>query len=218
MTYGDYIKEKNKYGKMIKVLIVAVFAYLASSFLVETILLGILMLCIWMIPGMVIYSVLKESYDKKKLKDSTMNFPSDMEIKLIKRKNVKGYRTMNNEIYVIPLAFVFLILLIEISSTFQEKIMHLSVTVIILLSFYLLLRKLNKYQLILLDHAFIVHQTIATYDDIKKYQKIKLRSDNYIIELQVLDTYKSIVLCSEDMQVFEKALESHKSLLTNHVI
>lgn len=211
MTYGDYAKEREKYKKIIKIIIIIMGAYSIITLFKETIILGLLLMVVWLIPGLSIYSLLQKNYDKKKQEEMMLNFSHDMIIQPIKRKKLKGYNRYGNEFYIIPMVLLFGIIILESYSSFSIQIIHIGVIVFICLILFLITKQFSKYKLIFFEEGLIISQKLYKYDDIKKYQKIKMRNNHYILEIQAGKNYFSMVLSKEYIEMFELALLNNAS-------
>lgn len=210
MTYNQYINNKKKHHKIIFRLIVLFTAYFAITLLIKSLLLSVLFLVICLIPGLAIYNTLEDQIKKKKLKEDEMNFSSEEELILIKKKKSRGSKKQYSNYVLLPILLLVLIYTLEMTSSLKGQIMHISFTVIIFSLILLSNRIYKAYDLILFDQGIIINNDLLSYDELKKYQKIKLRNGHSILEIQMKDVYTSMVLSEDDIKTFEKALTKYK--------
>lgn len=208
MTYGEYIKDRKKYKNRLKVILVILGLYAVLAMTLDSMFLTLFFMIIFFIPSLSIYNNFIESQKKKKKYKSKADFPEDMPVQLIQKKNIRGNHYWGQDVMIFPIILLFFIFVVETSSNEMMNLVHLAVILTACVGMFILLIKQNRNRLIVFEKGLILNHKLFDYESIKKMQKIKLRNHHYILELQLDKTYFSMILSEENINFFEKTMAS----------
>lgn len=210
MVYRDYAKEKKRLETLIKWLVVAMVIYVVASLVSQSVILVFFLLAAWFIPCLAVYSVLKDKQAKEKEDKMKAVIDPDTLIERIETKKTKGQRLSKHDLILLTWFLIILLFLVDTDIKGLRQVYNIGLVSCLMLSLFVLLRKYFKEQVIFFDKGLIVNKQVYALEDLKKYQAIKLRRGDFILEMQVKEVYASLVLSPNDLAKFESFFKSHK--------
>lgn len=206
MILKTYLTEQKKQNKIMLALLFITVTYFTFAFLKDSLLLVLVLLFIYMIPILVIYSVIKDAVVKKEKKLKAMSGSFNEVVHLFASKTNRMHRRPQTEWIVFPYCFLWMYLIFEFVSNKSTVILYVVLTLIITIFFYYLLKRHNRYALIFFNSGMMINQKLYGRNELRKHQWIKLRNSDQMLELQMQDYYTSFIIAKEDVKHIEKLL------------
>jgi hypothetical protein len=194
MTFEAYRKNQNKIKMNLKYLGGLFTLYCMSLLIYKLSFLNLLIIIlagvfICLIPGLLFFHMIQE----KKTKKNKINMEGHSLLYPYKCKRFKGNFFNTYELIIVPYMVLAWMYLFELSGMGLFLIINIPLMVIMGILLLFILRKLYEYPIIFYNKGLIIHHKSYEYKAIKKYQWIKMRSGNMILELQLKDVFTSFV-------------------------
>lgn len=206
MTLKTYLEEQNKQKKMLKIYTALVGALTTLIFLKETLIAVGVILLIYTIPGLLYLFMYNEYKEKRKVALEKLMPYKNSSIYAIKHRRSKGVHQMRQELFMIPILMLIYMLILEFFNSIWMQLTLIAIITLLMLVGYYFVKKIYMYPLVMFNEGFMIHQKFYFYNDIKKYQWIELRDQNWMLEIRTKDFYSSLTLTETEHKKIQKYL------------